>query len=53
MLNTKKSTKTRWGQLHGAALPIALAEWCKTNQTHLIIAPSHLAAITLREQLHF
>ncbi|MDX2346520.1 MAG: transcription-repair coupling factor [Legionella sp.] len=53
MLNIQKSTKSRFGQLHGAALPMALAEWCKPNQTNLIITPDHLSAITLQTQLRF
>ncbi|MCH9689097.1 MAG: transcription-repair coupling factor [Gammaproteobacteria bacterium] len=52
-LSNQKYNKMRWGQLHGAALPIALAEWCDTTQTNLIIAPNHLAAITLRSQLRY
>ncbi len=53
LLNIQKSDKSRFGQLHGAALPIALAEWCNTNQTNLIITPDPLSAITLRDQLRF
>ena len=37
--------QTRWGQLHGPALALALAEWCQqTTGIKLLIAPNHLAA---------
>ncbi|MCH9757359.1 MAG: transcription-repair coupling factor [Gammaproteobacteria bacterium] len=55
LLTPPNPNKTRWGQLHGSSLSIALAEWCNTtkNKTKLLIAPNHLSAITLRDNLQF
>ncbi|MDF1646303.1 MAG: transcription-repair coupling factor [Legionellaceae bacterium] len=53
IINPNTSSKTRWGQLHGSSLSIALAEWCKPSAANLIVAPNHLSAITLRDNLRF
>ncbi len=53
LLTPKHPDKTRWGTLYGASLSIALAEWCKTPSTKLIIAPNHLSAITLKDNFNF
>jgi len=46
--------QTRWGQLHGPALTLALAEWCqKQSGIKILITPDHLTASTLRDDLHF
>lgn len=46
--------QTRWGQLHGPALAIALAEWCqKKSGIKILITPNHLAASELRDDLKF
>lgn len=46
-------SKMRWGQLHGASLALALAEQFENSQTHLVIAPNHLVATHLLNQLKF
>ncbi len=53
LLPNPNPDKTRFGQLHGVSLPIALAEWCRGLQTRLIVAPNHLSAITLYDNLRF
>lgn len=47
-------TQTRWGQLHGPALAIVVAEWCqKQSGTKILITPNHITASQLRDDLHF
>ena len=53
LLAPEKSNKKRFGQLHGSSLSIALAECCQTMETKLIVAPNHLAAMALRDNLGF
>ena len=46
--------QTRWGQLHGPALAMALAEWCqKQSGIKLLVTPNHLTAAELRDNLKF
>lgn len=46
--------KHTWGQLHGASLPLALAEYCQqTSGVKLLIAADNLRASQLLLELRF
>ena len=50
----KIAIKETWGQLHGCSLPLALAAFCQEKPgVTLLIAPDHLAARQLKDELQF
>lgn len=54
LLPKERSNKQYWGQLHGSALPLLLAEFCQQQSgVKLIIVPDTLSATQLQEELLF